>query len=71
MVIAWLISLIVVFGLGYHYGSIVKKVKQLEVEVKKKIDQPKEEPESTLIDPLDPVKAAQYELEEQQKLLNR
>jgi hypothetical protein len=68
--LAWIISLIGVFLLGYHYGNISKKVKQLEVEVKKKIEKPQEEPESMLIDELDPVQTAQYELEQQNKRLN-
>jgi hypothetical protein len=70
MIIAWIVSLGFAFGFGYHYGNISKKVKQLEIEVKKKIEKSQEEPESMLIDELDPIQTAQFALEQEQKRLN-
>lgn len=68
--IIWIASLGVAFYLGYHFRTIDRKIEILEQEVKKKIDKPVEKPESTLIDPLDPVKEAIYQAEQFNKKLN-
>lgn len=68
---AWLVSLVVVFLLGRYLGNISKRITQLEEVVKSKIDKPEEvEPESTIIDPLDPVQEAMYEHKKMTEKLN-
>lgn len=66
----WIISLIGAFYFGYQCKTIVKKVETLEEVVKTKIDKPSEQPESTFIDPLDPVAEAQYQRDKMMKELN-
>lgn len=68
--IIWLISLVMVFFVGYHFRTIDNKIEILEEEVKKKIDRPEEKPESLVVDVLDPIQEAQFELEQNQKRLN-
>lgn len=60
---AWVASLIVVFILGYEWRSMKNTIAVLEQEVKNKMDKPapEPEPESTVIDPLDPIQNAIYE----------
>lgn len=68
----WIISLIAIFFLGYHFKGIANRVEVLETAVKLKIDKPKqsEEPKSEVIDPLDPVQTARYEQDKLMKKLN-
>lgn len=68
--LVWIISLIATFYLGYRFGELEKKVKQVQEVLKQKIDRPPEEPESEIIDLLDPVKEAQYEHDKLMKRLN-
>lgn len=69
--IAWIISLVVTFYLGYKFGELEKKVKKIQETVKQKIDKPKqEEPQSEIIDPLDEVQTAMYEHKQLMKRLN-
>lgn len=56
--------------MGYHFRTIDSKVEILEEEVKKKMDRPEEKPESLVVDLLDPIQEAQFELEQNQKRLN-
>lgn len=70
MIIAWILSLLIAFAGGYYFRNLYTKIEVLEQEVKKKIDKPQEQPESTLVDVLDPIKEAQYELDQRQKELN-
>lgn len=70
MLIAWVTSLIASFFAGYYLKLVKKRVEVLEEKIEKKIDKKVEGPESVLIDPLDPVKEAIYEAEQQRKRLN-
>lgn len=71
MIIAWVISLIAVFWLGYFARDVNNRVVKLEDKIKQKADKPVEESPSILVDPTDEVQNAQYELEQMQKRLNR
>lgn len=68
--LAWLLSIWLAFSLGYGVKDIRKRVESLEENIKQKIDKPKDEPESELIDPLDEVKEAQYQQQQEMKRLN-
>lgn len=71
MLIAWAISVVATFFLGFYLRTlkdaleVAKKV--IETKVEKK---PEEEPKSLLIDPLDPISEAKYEMEKQMRELN-
>lgn len=69
--IAWVISLVAVFLLGYHFRGLTKKIEHLETQVKKKVSKPKEEPESELIDLTDPVAEARYQQKKLMEDLNK
>lgn len=60
MLILWALSILCAFGLGYFFRYLTTKIKVLEEQVREKIDKPKEEATSTLVDPLDPVQEALY-----------
>lgn len=67
--IAWVLSLILAFGLGYFFSSLTGKIEQLEVQLQQKADKPEEiEKPSELIDPYDEVQTALYE---QKKMMDR
>lgn len=70
--LAWAITLIATFGLGYIFRSLKDRVKAVEEMLKQKVDRPKkpEEPQSTLIDPLDEIQEARFEMEQRMKKLN-
>ena len=69
---AWVVSLIAVFFLGYHFRGLTKKIEHLEETIKLKVDKPAEPetPKSVLIDPTDEVQNALYEHEQMMKKLN-
>lgn len=56
--------------MGYHFRTVDRKIEVLEEEIKKKIDKPKEEPKSLVVDPYDEVQNAQFELDQMNKKLN-
>lgn len=68
--LVWIISLIATFYLGYRFGELEKKVKQVQQVLKQKIDKPPEEPQSEIIDPLDEVQTAMYEHRKMMEKLN-
>ncbi len=70
--IAWIISLIGAFYLGYQCKIILKRVETLEEVVKIKVDKPKisDLPQSEFIDPYDEVQTAQFEHQQMLKKLN-
>lgn len=70
LLVAWVLSLIAAFYLGYFIRSFKNKIEFLEEQVKSKIDKPKEEPKSFLYDPLDPVQQAMLDQEALMKKLN-
>lgn len=62
---------VLAFLAGYHYKKIVKRVVVLEEKIELKIEKrPEPEVKSLLVDPTDEVQNAQFELEQQQKILN-
>lgn len=69
---AWLGSLVAVYMLGYHMRGLTKRIDQLEEVIKSKVDKKPlpEEPQSMVIDPLDPVQEAQWEHQQMMKKLN-
>lgn len=69
---AWLLSVIAAFVLGYDFRGLTKRVEQLEEVVKSKVDKTPviEEPQSTLIDPADPIQNAIYEHSKMMEKLN-
>lgn len=70
--LAWVVSLIAVFFLGFHIKDIWIRITVLEKQVKTKIDK-KSEPEeakSEIIDPTDEVQTAIYEAKRMQDKLN-
>lgn len=70
--IAWILSVMAGFMLGYYFRKLTVKIEELEEVVKAKVDKPEviEDPPSTLIDPLDPVKEAMWEHDQLMKKLN-
>lgn len=68
--LVWAISIVASFYLGYKFGDLTKKVEAVQEILKEKIDKPKEEPNSQLIDVLDPVQSARYEHEQMLKKMN-
>lgn len=68
----WLLSLIVVFWLGYKLRDIVSKIEVVQEVLKEKVDKKPEEPEpvSNLIDPTDEVQTAIYEHDKMMEKLN-
>lgn len=70
--LAWVISLIAVFFLGFHIKNIWLRITVLEKQVKAKVDRKKEpeEPKSLFIDPTDEVQTAIYEAKKMQDKLN-
>lgn len=64
-------TLIIAFRAGHAFRIVTNKVKEIEQEVKQKIDKPKEvESTSELIDPTDEIQTAIYEAKKQQNRLN-
>lgn len=71
MAIAWVLSLVGAYLLGYHIADIRKRIADLASIIKSKVDkEPIEEPKSEIIDPDDPVKEAMWEHEQMLKRLN-
>jgi len=72
LVPTWILSLIAIFFVGYHYRGLTKKIEYLEEVIKSKIDKKPEpeEPKSTIIDPLDEVQEAIYEHKRMMARLN-
>lgn len=71
---AWILSLALAFLFGYHYRSLVIKLKQLEQLLQSKADKQEavvEEPKSEFLDPDDLVQQAKWERDELMKKLNR
>lgn len=68
--LAVVILLIASFLLGYYFRNLTDKVGKLEEEVKQKVSKPKKEPDSVVIDPLDPVQEAIYQQKKLQERLN-
>lgn len=69
--LAWLLSLLAAFTLGYKIGDLTKQVKTLQQAVKAKADKPaKKEPVSEVIDPYDEVQTAIYERNKMMEKLN-
>lgn len=68
--IAFIIALAASFLFGYYFRGLYSKIEVLEIAVKAKVDKPKEESTSNLIDPLDEVQEAIYAQERLNKKLN-
>lgn len=70
--LAWVVSLVAVFWLGYKLNKLTFHVKKLAEKIEKKRDKP--EPVQTVsdvvIDPLDPIQAAKFEHTQMMKKLN-
>lgn len=72
--VAWVLSLIAAFSLGYSFRGFAKRVKAVEVAIAQKIDEPievEEESPSDIIDPYDEVAEAKYEMAQEMKRLNQ
>lgn len=59
--LAWILTLIASFCLGYKFKHITERVEVIEAEIKKKVEKPTEEPESFIVDELDEIQVAQAE----------
>lgn len=71
LIVSWLISLILVGFLGYHWRELNERLKTVEAFVKLKvIEKKKVEESSTFIDPEDIVQRAKFEHSELLKKLN-
>jgi len=71
MILAWVLSVIAVFFLGYYLRNLKELVKTTQEALKTKVEKkPAEEPKSFLIDPLDEIQTAQYEMEKRNRMLN-
>lgn len=69
--VAWMLSVIVSFYLGYHFRILTQKIELIEEAVKTKVDKKVEtETVSEVIDPLDPVQNAIYEHNKMMEELN-
>lgn len=70
--LAWVLSLVATFFLGYYLRNVVEKINTIEKAVKAKVDKrPQlEEPKSELIDLDDPVKEAMYRHKREMEKLN-
>lgn len=70
--LAFVVSLIAAFFLGYNYRGLTKRVIEIEKTIAQKIDKPKEieDSPSEIIDPYDSVQQALYEAKKQQDKLN-
>lgn len=66
----WFLSLLLTFYAGYQFKRFKERVDIIEEAVKAKVDKPKEEPESMLIDPTDDVQTAIYEHKKMMEKLN-
>lgn len=70
-VLAWVLSCIATFFVGYHYRELKVALASLRVSLEKKKDVPTQnEGKSVFIDPLDPIQQAKYEHERMMKELN-
>lgn len=70
VVLAWVLSLIAVFLLGYEIQRIKHMALSLRAKVVEKFEEPPEEPDSVIVDPLDPIQQAKYEREQLMKDIN-
>ena len=68
--IAWGISVIVAFALGYYIRKVTDRIESLEAQLKQKVDKPEKEAPSQLVDPYDEVQTAIYERDKLMKKLN-
>lgn len=69
--IAWTMTVIAAFGLGYYLRSLQATIQVLETTIRRKVDKPvEEEPPSVLIDPYDAVAEAKYAQERLMESLN-
>lgn len=66
---AWVISLIAVAYVSYHYRKLVDTVRDFKLEVEKR-RKPPEETKSLIVDPADPIYQIQMEERMKMKLLN-
>lgn len=66
----WILTLVIAFYLGYQAKQFKTKIDTIEEVVKAKVDKPKQEPQSTLIDPTDPIQEARWEQAQMLKKLN-
>lgn len=70
MILAWVLSVIAAFFLGFYLRTIKDTVEITKEALKTKIEKKPEEPKSMLIDPLDPISEAKYEMERRNRILN-
>lgn len=70
--VAWIISVIATFLLGFHMREFKKRIEVVEKAIEAKVDKKPEpvEPPSTLIDPTDEVQTAIYERDKLMERLN-
>ena len=70
--LTWLLSLLAVFSLGYHFRDIREQIKRIDSILKARDDKKvaEEEPKSELIGPYDPVQQARYEHDKLMEKLN-
>ena len=69
--LAWVISLIAVYYLGYSHAALLRLIKSIKISTEKKQAPPKPvESLSTIVDPLDMIQNAKWEYEQQLKAMN-
>lgn len=68
--LAWAVSIVASFLLGYSFGRMGQKIKALDMELKRKVDKVDEEAKSLLVDPTDEIQTAIFEAEQMRKKLN-
>lgn len=73
LILAWAVTLVAAYVLGYHVRGLAKKIEHLEQVIQSKVDKKPEPPEpvSTLIDPADPVQEAIWAREQELKRMNQ
>lgn len=70
LVFGFILAVVSAFFVGYRWRDMHEDVEVLKEEVRNKIDKPEEKPDSLVVDALDPIQEAQFELEQSQKRLN-
>lgn len=71
MLIAWVLSAIATFFLGFYIRTLKDTLDATKEVLKTKVEKkPTEEPKSIFIDPLDELQTAEYEMKKRMEELN-